>query len=169
MDKETLGAAMAAEQAVRNHDSECSGGCQNVGRPFRNNGVRKRCPVGVGLWDTWDAFRPKPLSGSRIGPDGEEINGAIIVKTETMGPYTILTLRRDASKGQSVKDWQEHERQEFEAFVDGKPTDIRWYDTNLESVLLYAMDCRWNGRDRGTAAYYAGRVLGIPHPEDDDE
>ncbi|MFI0265586.1 hypothetical protein [Streptomyces luteogriseus] len=97
-----------------------------------------------------------------------EISNAIVIKSETMGPYTILTLHRDASKGQSVKDWEEHERKEFVAFVDGNSTDARWYDTTLDTVLLYAMDCRWNGRDGGQAAYYAGRVLGIPHPEDDE-
>ncbi|MFE9833973.1 hypothetical protein ACFYP4_02320 [Streptomyces sp. NPDC005551] len=166
MDESTLTAARAAEQALKDHHNTCLEMCQNVGAFHKDRLYGpQRCEAGKGLYTRWNSFRPVPLPGSRTtqGPDGGDLSGHVVDKTESIGPYTILRLLNDASRQDGVRAWMTHMRVEYVAYVDGKSTGQFWYDTDLDTVLLFAMD--WRRNESGSHAYYyAARVLGIEQP-----
>lgn len=171
MDEETLKAARAAETAVKEHDKSCKAGCRRMGTHHRSSGAAKRCPAGEEIWDTWYSYRPGRLPGgpNSRGFEGEELRGHVVQSTQTVGPYTILTLLRDASDSKGVTEWEKHLTVEYLAYVDGKSTNTYWSEVDVDSVLLFAMDWRKNGSMSTGAHYYAARVLGIPTHSEDDE
>lgn len=161
MDEQTLARATEAEKLLREHHKHCTEKCDRLGVYESGRIGYERCDRGKELYTTWLQFRPAPLKGSRTAPDGEELAYYVVEKVESIGPYTIAHLLRDASGDRGVKRWAEHGQLAYQAYVDGTFEGHFWVDVSLDEVLLAAMEFRITGdtHQHRTASYFARKVL----------
>lgn len=160
-----LKAAQDAEDAYKDHHNQCDAGCQRQGtiheegRGFPRNW---RCESGRKLWQVWQSFRPTALLGDRTLPDGQQ-SDHVVVQVQTVDGIAVVELRLSMHKSRTgVKEWRNHATTRRDLYLDGHQ---EWADVgSTEMALLLAIASR-HGQERTSAAFYAGRVLGLTDSE----
>lgn len=168
MDEETINRGRDAEKRLKTHHHSCTEGCQRLGAFEKGRLHHERCDSGREFYTSLLEFRPKPILGSHVTPNGERYEGLVVEKVENVGPYQIAYTVRDTSREVGMREWARHGEAVYLVYVDGKFEGHHWTDVTLDILLLAAMEFRITGEPAvpRTAGYYARKILESARFED---